>query len=313
MNKNYRKIYDELITSQLKAVIIDYSPQTHNYIYRGYTHKAEATSMDDVVKLVIDDMIFYAFSETEVLELHEDLEILDDLREAAKYAYSQRLPKRLNSNTDGTLGEVLLDIFIQAYAPNAEKLVIRAKHTEIKSKKEITGYDALYFTKDNSDICIWLGQAKAGKKDYCKKSIIDDLNDKFKKDYFADTAFFIADKCDTEELKKMLRQINRICYEAQKNNYSTEKKINELVNYLKCNNVKLKIPCLIAYTKDIYANEEKLKEHIISEVEEIRKKFDDELFSIEVELPYELVFYIFPIKDVNYLRNKIIELKREAI
>ncbi|PPK76813.1 uncharacterized protein DUF1837 [Lacrimispora xylanisolvens] len=313
MNKNYRKIYDELITSQLKAVIIDYSPQTHNYIYRGYTHKAEATSMDDVVKLVIDDMIFYAFSESEVLELHEDLEILEDLREAAKYAYSQRLPKRLNADTDGTLGEVLLDIFIQAYAPNAEKLVIRAKHTEIKSKKEITGYDALYFTKENSDICIWLGQAKAGKKDYCKKSIVDDLNDKFKKNYFADTAFFIADKCDTEELKKMLRQINKICFEAQKFNYSSEKKINELVNYLNLNNVKIKIPCLIAYTKDIYANEEKLKEHIISEVEEIRKKFDDELFSIEVELPYEVVFYIFPIKDVNYLRKKIIELKREAI
>lgn len=312
MNKKYKDIYNELITKKLNTAIIEYSPQQHNYIYRGYSHKTEATSIDHVVNLVIEDMVFYAFSEKEVLEMNEDFKILSDLREAAKYAYIQRLPKRLNSNSDGTLGEVLLDIFIQAYSPNAEKLVIRAKHTEIKSKNEITGYDALYFTKENSDIFIWLGQAKAGKKYYCKTSIEEDLKEKFKKDYFADTAFFIADRCDTEELQKLLREINKICYKAQTNKYSKDIKVDKLMGLLKSNNIKIKIPCLIAYTKNIYDDESKLKQYITNEMQEIKDKFDNQSFPIEVDMSYELIFYIFPVQDVDYMRDKIIELKKEA-
>lgn len=59
---------------------------------------------------------------------------------------------------------MLLDIFIQLASQNTQKLIARAKHTEINTKKEITGYDALYFTKDMTGISLWLGQAKAGQK-----------------------------------------------------------------------------------------------------------------------------------------------------
>ncbi|HPK17210.1 MAG TPA: hypothetical protein PKW41_14545, partial [Clostridia bacterium] len=79
-----------------------------------------------------------------------------------------------------------------SYEPNSEKLIARAKHTEVGKKSEITGYDALYFTKNSNAITLWLGQAKAGGQNYCRKGIKDDLNSKFSSTYFSDTAFYIA-------------------------------------------------------------------------------------------------------------------------
>ena len=105
----------------------------------------EENALDNLSEMIINDMVFYAFTEKEIVKLNDNIQILSDLRSAAKYAYVERLPKRLNSKSDGTMGEVLLDIFIQLSSTNTKKLVARAKHTEMNSRKEITGYDALYF------------------------------------------------------------------------------------------------------------------------------------------------------------------------
>lgn len=43
-------------------------------------------------------MIFYAFSENEILRLNDDIDLLEDLRAAAKYAYIERLPKEKKQN-----------------------------------------------------------------------------------------------------------------------------------------------------------------------------------------------------------------------
>ena len=44
---------------------------------------------------------------------------------------------------------------------------------------EIKGYDLSYFTKDSAGISLWLGQAKLGKKAYCKNGINEDLIEKY--------------------------------------------------------------------------------------------------------------------------------------
>ena len=49
------------------------------------------------------------------------------------------------------------------------------------------------------------------------------------------------------------------------------------------------------------------------EVKEILDEFDSQIFPIEIETSYEIVFYIIPVEDVDYIRDKIIELKKEAI
>ena len=70
-------------------------------------------------------MIFYAFSENEILRLNDDIDLLEDLRAAAKYAYIERLPKREKAKSDGTMSEVLLDIIIQLASQNTKKLIAR--------------------------------------------------------------------------------------------------------------------------------------------------------------------------------------------
>lgn len=312
MNLCYKELFNDLILNKMENIFIRYTPKKYKYTYESYSHQCYEASLDEVSKLIIDDIVFYAFSENEIVSHAKQINLLDDLREAAKYAYVQRLPKREKANTDGLLGEVLLDLFIQAYSPNAEKLVVRAKHTEIRTKQEITGYDALYFTKDDEEVSFWLGQAKAGGKEYCKSSIVDDLNDKYRKDYFSDTVFYIADRKDTNELDDILIGINKICFEAQKQNYDNETKVKELLAFLESKKVRIKIPCLIAYTKDIYNDFEKLKQLIENEVNSIVKYVDTKEFPIELNLEWELLFWVLPIKDVNYIRNELIKLKKEA-
>ena len=313
MNNSYKEIYNKLIGEKFNTVVIRYSPEKGKYEYRGFSHHAEKNALDNIANLIIDDMIFYAFSENEILRLNDDIDLLEDLRAAAKYAYSERLPKREKAKSDGTMGEVLLDIIIQLASQNTKKLIARAKHTEIKNKKEITGYDALYFTKDAEGISLWLGQAKAGQKAYCKRSIIKDLQEKYKREYFADTAFYIADKNEAPELGELLNDINKICLVAQMKKWNGNQKIEKLFEVLKAKQVKIKIPCLITYSQNIYFDKEKLKEYVEHEVKEILDEFDSQIFPIEIETSYEIVFYIIPVEDVDYIRDKIIELKKEAI
>ena len=313
MSKSYKELYNDLIGKRFKTIIISYNPIIKNYQYNGYSHKVEDRALDNLSELIIDNMIFYAFSENEILALNNNMQILDDLRDAAKYAYVERLPKRLYAKTDGTAGEVLLDIFIQLASSNAKKLIARAKHTEMNIKKEITGYDALYFTIEESEICLWLGQAKAGQKGYCKKSIIEDLQNKYKKDYFADTAFYIADRNEAKELEDLLQQINKICFLAQRQKWDGNQKINRLIELLKDKNVKIKIPCLISYTQDIYNDKNNLEWYISQEIKGLSDEFDVKTFPIELGLVCEIVFYIMPVRDVDYIRKKIIELKKDAV
>ena len=313
MAKTYKDIYNELIGKKFCATIISYKPHKGTYEYLGYSHRAEANALNDIAELIIDDMVFYAFSENEILRLNDDIDLLGDLRAAAKYAYVERLPKREKAKSDGTMGEVLLDIIIQLASQNTRKLIARAKHTEINTRKEITGYDALYFTKDISGISLWLGQAKAGQKKYCKDSIIKDLKEKYKKEYFADTAFYIADKNEAPELEGLLSEINRICLLAQLKKCNKEEKVKKIFQILQDKQVKIRIPCLIAYSQQIYSDRTKLEAFIETEVKGIVDEFDSQEFPIEICGDYDIVFYIMPVEDVDYIRNKIIELKKEAI
>ncbi len=82
---------------------------------------------------------------------------------------------------------------------------------------------------------------------------------KYKKEYFADTAFYIADKNEAKELENLLEEINKVCYFAQIKKWNSTQKIDKLVDVLVNNNVKIRIPCLISYTQDIYDDKDKLE------------------------------------------------------
>lgn len=40
--------------------------------------------------------------------------------------------------------------------------------------------------------------------------------------------------------------------------------------------------------------------------------FDEMTLDIELNMTFEVIFYILPVKDVDYIRQKIIEMKKEA-
>ena len=43
------------------------------------------------------------------------------------------------------------------------------------------------------------------------------------------------------------------------------------------------------------------------------KYMDKISYSIDIKLEYEILFWILPVKNVSYVRNKLIDLKKEAI
>ena len=312
-NSEYYKLYNDLIADKAKTIIVEYSCHNQTFTYKPFSHKSNNTALDDLYALIIDNTVFYAFSEDEILSLHTNIGLLNDLRSAAKYAFAERLPNRTNADSDGTLGEILLDLLIQAYEPNSQKLIARAKHTEMKKKSEITGYDALYFTENDGSITLWLGQAKAGSQRYCKSDIKKDLNLKYSAKYFSDTAFYIATRTTSNNLLSIVNKINELCFNAQKQGYSQDKKTKELFDILQKERVQINMPCLLAYTNDIYSIPTLLQENIEQCAKQICSYFDSEIYAIGFPLPYKLIFYVFPIKDVSYIRKRIISIKKEAI
>lgn len=157
-----------------------------------------------------------------------------------------------------------------------------------------------------------MDKLKPEKKKYCTNSIADDLKNKYNKKYFSDTVLYIADKKDTSELDDILNAINGICFESMKCGWDENRKVQEIFNVLNSWNVKIKIPCLISYSKDIYSDEKALVEYINKEITDTLKCFDEMTLDIELNMDFEVIFYILPVKDVDYIRKKIIEMKKEA-
>ncbi|OXS52152.1 hypothetical protein B1A99_34920 [Cohnella sp. CIP 111063] len=312
ISNQYRELYDSFIGERARTLIVSYDPRKHKYEYKPYSHSNQPKAIDELSNLIIENMIFYAFSEEEVIEQHKQFGLLADLKVAAQYAYEQRLPKRKNPDTDGTTGEVLLDILIQVFEPVSQKMIARAKYKQQGDNSEIKGYDALYFTKNDNEISLWMGQVKTGTYSYCKNSIFVDLNEKYILDYFCKSVFYIADKVESSSLLPLLKEINKICFDSIKNKWSNNEKKRALIDLLEQNQIKIKIPCLLAYTSDIYKENGNLKESIEQIVNKAIKDMDTTDFLIAPDLDHEIIFIIFPFQDIAKLRSKIIEFKNSG-
>lgn len=94
--------------------------------------------------------------------------------------------------------------------------------------------------------------------------------------------------------------------------WDENRKVQEIFNVLNSWNVKIKIPCLISYSKDIYSDEKALVEYINKEITDTLKCFDEMTLDIELNMDFEVIFYILPVKDVDYIRKKITKMKKEA-
>lgn len=168
--ERYHKIFDKEILQKSRGVIFSFSPLQDQFIYQPYSHNISADSVEKLGELMRHNLFFYSYGEEEVVQ-HYEKDHFSSLEQAAKYAYINRLPKRADI-TDGLPSEVLLDLLVQLYNPQACKLAVRTILRQ-NDNNEIKGYDLTYFSKDETGVSLWLGQAKLGGKAYCKTDISD--------------------------------------------------------------------------------------------------------------------------------------------
>ena len=147
--QDYKTIFETEIVQQSKGIIFSFSPLNDIHSYQPYTHSISPDAVEKLGELMRHNLLFYSFGEDEVVSYYKK-NAFSSLEKAAKYAYRARLPHR-DPKQDGLPSEVLLDLLIQIYNPNAYKLAVRTIFRQADNN-EIKGYDLTYFTKDSTGI-----------------------------------------------------------------------------------------------------------------------------------------------------------------
>lgn len=228
--ERYHKIFDKEILQKSREVIFSFSPLQDQFIYQPYSHNISADSVEKLGELMRHNLFFYSYGEEEVVQ-HYEKDHFSSLEQAAKYAYINRLPKRADI-TDGLPSEVLLDLLVQLYNPQACKLAVRTILRQ-NDNNEIKGYDLTYFSKDETGVSLWLGQAKLGGKAYCKTDINKDLLEKFTAEYLSKQIFFVCEKrvSLTDDTKAILEAIEEINIRSMEDDATLRGK--KLLDYFK--------------------------------------------------------------------------------
>jgi len=301
ISKEYQKIYDDTILFASKGVIITYDSLLDKFLYQPISHNADVDCVQQLCKLMRDNLLFYCYGEEEVVKHYENNNF-SSLERAATYAYTNRAPKR-QSKSDGLLGEVLLDMLIQIFEKDAYKLAVRPLLRQ-DDNSEIKGYDLTYFTLKEGNITLWLGQSKLGGKKYCREGIDSDLLKKYSKEYLTRQIFFVCEKPSpqTKERSKVVDIINDINRITLKKNIS--ERATSLLKCFKENKISINIPCLLAYEEgEVYRDVSNLQKKIEEQLEEIKNFYSERRYEFEGFEP-KVILYIFPIKDIEKLRDE---------
>lgn len=300
-SQEYKNIFEKEIIQKSKGVIFSYSSIDDTYKYQPYSHAVGSSAVEDLATLMRQNLLFYAFGEDEVVKYYNN-GVFSSLEQAAKFAYNQRLPKRADIN-DGLLSEVLLDLLVQLYDPSAYKLAVRTVFRQ-NDNNEIKGYDLTYFSQNNEETTLWLGQAKLGQKEYCKSNIDKDLTEKYSQIYLSKQLFFVCDKRvhiteDAAEILELIEQINTLMIDN-----NDEARAKKLLSLFKEKKVKIKIPCLLAYgANTVYQDAGQLFLRIEKEVTSIKDYYRKKSYNFTGFNP-EIVFYVFPIESIECIRDK---------
>lgn len=245
------------------------------------------------------NIIFYCYGEDEIVSNFKK-GLFSDLEKAMISAYRLRLPHR-QPNMDGLPSEVLLDAIIQSLVPRAYKMAVRTIFRQ-NDNNEIKGYDLTYFTNVDGKITLWLGQAKLGGKQYCKNGILEDLEEKYTNLYMAKQIYFLSDKPhgltnEAVQITDLLNKLNmlNVC-ESESN------RAEQLMQFLKEENIEICIPCLLAYDKtDVYIDITEMEGRLKSEMEWAKGIFERHFKFSGIDP--RLIFIIFPIDNIEGLRG----------
>lgn len=309
ISEEYKEIYKREVEADVNRLIFVYTQERGSYLFQPLSHncknscsyKCSNDCHKKLGQLMRKNLVFYCYGEDEVVSKMRS-GFFNNLEVATRYAYHNRLPKR-QPDQDGLPGEILLDLLVQTLVPNSYKLAVRTIFRQ-DDNNEIKGYDLTYFTNDNGQIALWLGQAKMGSIDYCKTGINSDLIEKYKNLYLSKQVYFVSEKQVglTEEGKVITEAINQLNM-ININNGNTQRS-NELIKFLVDRNVVINIPCLLAYGKgSVYENVTDVEEKIKSEIENLHNYFTKQKYHFDGFQP-NIIFFVFPISDLEKLRGE---------
>jgi len=340
------ELYDELISGKIKPIIYQYDIQKNDgkvVEYHPYRHICESDKPCDsgnieqqIVDILFDSIPFYAYEYDEIAIEHEEGRF-ENLKKLALTAYNMKLPHykeckdyndktsncdKCNHNgsnycvdgkliaTDGMLGELILEILLRTYY-STNMIMSRVKYSSQNPtkylKSETKGYDAIMFSQDESkQISMWLGQVKAGRLDYCVKSIKEDINKNILPEYFAGWMAIVADAQRTDkesDLQQVIKDINRLVYDNLGNK---EKIVKPIIKYFVDKKIKIIMPSAIIYSPQSYDSCENI-------IEDINKICKSQLSNINIKnsgnLDISIQFVVFPVRNINLLKYKLYEIR----
>lgn len=310
------EIFKQLIGEKIKPMIIKYEPYKDVFTTHPYSHILDVDFEERFTDTVFDSILFYAYEKDEIEKEYQKCH-LDDLRNASRVAYENRVPKT-EKETDGLLGELTLDCFIKLFFPDIEMLYSRAKYLERRPHKEetverkgheIRGYDGMVFSIENGQKYFWVGQVKTGDWNYCLDGIKNDINKSIIKYYFADAITILCDimravNSTSVELSKIIDDINDIIFDCNSNRAEQTERI---LQYFKQEQIVIRIPCLVMPNESDYADSGRLIDNIKAKTKNAFKDF--ELVNND-NLDIEVLLLVFPLRNLNKVRELFLEVRK---
>jgi len=178
-------------------------------------------------------------------------------------------------------------------------LICRPKYQQLGAKAELKNYDVLMFNEKDSNITLILGQVKTGAYNYCTNNMEKDLNSKYNNTYFGNAVCYIADRRISDYLSATLLNVVKDLNDISLGSDNPEIRNNKICEYIKENNIKIEIPCLLLYEKEeVYSNLPDIKSKIEQEILIVKNYFDSKSFNIS-NFEYEIIFYIYNKKSIQ--------------
>lgn len=304
--------YKRLLSSAYKAVITNHGSEIKNYEFVAMSHIFSDNWDEQMSKLLVKNLLSYCYSEKEFNSpIFSNVETLE---EYIVDAIRNRLNKKIGNDDvaqkDGLTGELLLDLILRMENADATTLICRPLYQQQGSRQELKSYDALLFIKNETQMKLLLGQVKTGTLQNCKIGIKSDLNNKYKAPYFGNAMCWVSSRLISSNgnpFENIIKEMNEISRLKDKN-----AKHNNICSLFKTKNILISIPCLLLYTQaDVYKIAEDLKKLVLVERDSILSHFKDEKFDL-TGFDYEIIFYIFPAKDVSILRSNLMKIKQEV-
>ena len=310
------EIFKRLIGEKIKPMIIKYEPYKNVFTTYPYSHILDADFEERFTDTVFDSILFYAYEKDEIEKEYQKGH-LDDLREASRMAYENRVPKT-EKEADGLLGELALDCFIKLFFPDIEMLYSRAKYLERRPHKEetverkgheIKGYDCMVFSIENDKKYFWVGQVKTGDWKYCLDGIKNDINKSIIKYYFADAITILCDimravNSTSVELSKIIDDINDIIFDCNSNRAEQTERI---LQYFKQEQIIIRIPCLVMPNESDYDDSSRLIDNIKTK---IKNAFKDFVLVNNNKLDIEVLLLVFPLRNLDKVRELFLEERK---